>query len=78
MTAGQGRGRADVALFGEAPGRFIVAVPEGHWAALQDALAESAGYDQIGTVGGDSIKVGDAIDVRLEELREAYDRDLFP
>ena len=77
MTAGQGRGRADVALFGEGPGGFIVAVPEERWTELQDALAGAAGYDQIGTVGGDSIRVGDAIDVELSELREAYERDLF-
>jgi phosphoribosylformylglycinamidine synthase subunit PurL len=77
MTAGQGGGRADVALFGEEPGGFIVAVPEERWAALHDALAEAAGYDRIGTVGGDRIKVGDAIDVTLAELREAYERDLF-
>jgi phosphoribosylformylglycinamidine synthase subunit PurL len=77
MTAGQGGGRADVALFGEEPGGFIVAVPEERWAALQDALAEAAGYDRIGTVGGDRIKVGGAIDVTLAELREAYERDLF-
>ena len=77
MTAAQGGGRADVALFGEAPGRFIVAVPEECWSELQEALAEAAGYRQIGTVRGDSIQVGDAIDVKLEELREAYERDLF-
>ena len=77
MTAGQGGGRADVALFGEVSGAFIVAVPKERWAALQEALADAAGYDQIGTVGGDSIRVGDAIDVRLEDLKEAYERDLF-
>jgi hypothetical protein len=64
-------------LFGEGSGGFIVAVPEERWAALQDALSKAPGYDQIGTVGGDSIRVGDAIDIGLEELREAYDRDLF-
>jgi phosphoribosylformylglycinamidine synthase len=77
MTSGQGGGRADVALFGEAAGQFIVAVPAERWAALQDALTDVAGYDQIGTVGGDRIKLGDAIDVKLDELREAYERDLF-
>lgn len=76
MTAGQGGGRADVALFGEGPGDFLVAVPEERWGELQEALTGFA-YDEIGTVGGDSIKVGDAIDVRLAELREAYERDLF-
>jgi phosphoribosylformylglycinamidine synthase subunit PurL len=77
MTAGQGKGRADVALFGEQPGGFIVAVPWERWDELQDALAEAPGYDQIGTVGGESIKVGDAIEVKLSELREAYERNLF-
>jgi phosphoribosylformylglycinamidine synthase II len=77
MTAGRGRGRADVALFGEEPGAFVIAFPEERWDALQDALAAAVGYDQIGTVGGDSVTVGDAIDVKLSELREAYERDLF-
>jgi phosphoribosylformylglycinamidine synthase II len=77
MVAGQGGGRADVALFSEEPGTFIVAVPEERWDELQDALSEAAGYDWIGTVGGDSIKVGDVIDVKLSDLKKAYERDLF-
>jgi phosphoribosylformylglycinamidine synthase len=75
--AGQGAGRTDAALFGEENGAFIVAVPWERWAELQDALGGDVGYDQIGTVGGDSVKVGDVIDVKLSELREAYERDLF-
>jgi phosphoribosylformylglycinamidine synthase len=75
--AGQSRGRADVALFGEEHGAFLIAVPWERWAELQDALGGDVGYDQIGTVGGDSVKVGDVIDVKLSELREAYERDLF-
>jgi phosphoribosylformylglycinamidine synthase II len=78
MTAGLGRGRADVALFGEDSGTFVVAVPEERWGDLQAVLSGAAGYDDwIGTVGGDSIKVGDAVDVKLSDLREAYERDLF-
>ena len=77
MIAGQGSGRADVALFGEDSGAFIIAVPEERWDELQDALSEVAGYDQIGTVGGDRFKIGDLIDVSVDELREAYERDLF-
>ena len=76
--ARRGGGRdLTVALFGEEPGGFIVAVPEERWAALQDALSDAAGYDHIGRVGGDRIKVGDAVDVTLAELREAYERILF-
>ncbi|CAA9469213.1 MAG: Phosphoribosylformylglycinamidine synthase, synthetase subunit [uncultured Rubrobacteraceae bacterium] len=77
MTEGQGGGREDVALFGESGDTFIVAVPEERWGKLQDALTQAAGYDWIGTVGGDSIKVGDAIDLKLSDLKEAYERDLF-
>ena len=77
MTEGQGGGREDVALFGESGDTFIVAVPEERWGKLQDALTQAAGYDWIGTVGCDSIKVGDAIDLKLSDLKEAYERDLF-
>ena len=77
MTAGQGGGRTDVALFGEESGAFVIAIPEERWEELQDALSGAAGYDQIGTVGGDSIKVGDAIDLKLSDLELAYERDLF-
>jgi phosphoribosylformylglycinamidine synthase len=77
MIAGPGRGRADVAFFGEGAGDFIVAVPWERWYQLQDALAEAPGYDQIGTVGGDRLKIGSLLDVSLQDLREAYERDLF-
>jgi phosphoribosylformylglycinamidine synthase len=74
---GQGAGRTDVALFGEERGAYIVAVPWRRWAELQDALGGSVGYDQIGTVGGDSVKIPGLIDLSLSELRDAYERDLF-
>ena len=77
MIEGQGEGRADVALFGEESGAFIVAVPEERWEELQDILGAAVAYDQLGTVGGDRFKAGDLIDLSLEELREAYERDLF-
>ena len=77
MTAGQGGGRTDVALFGEESGAFVIAIPEERWEELQNALSGAAGYDHIGTVGGDSIKVGDAIDSKLSDLELAYERDLF-
>ena len=76
-TAGQGRGRADVALFGEESGAYIVAVPWERWEELEEALGGAFGYDQIGSVGGNRLKIGDLVDLSLEELREAYERDLF-
>lgn len=77
MTEGQGHGRADAALFGEKSGDFIVAVPEERWEEFQSALPGSVGWDQIGTTGGDRFKVGDLIDLSLDEMREAYEQDLF-
>jgi phosphoribosylformylglycinamidine synthase len=77
MAEGQGEGRRDAALFGESGSTFIVTVPEERWGELQVALSEAAGYDWIGTVGGDRIRVGDAIDLKLSDLRQAYKRDLF-
>jgi phosphoribosylformylglycinamidine synthase II len=68
--------RPDIVLFGETNPLFIVAVPEERWDELQDALVGVA-YDWIGTTGGDGFRMGDLIDVRLSDLREAYERDLF-
>ena len=76
MTAGRGGGRADVALFGEGSGACVVTVSEERWNELQDVLVGFA-YDVIGTTGGDRFQTGDLIDVKLSELREAYERDLF-
>ncbi|HSK98928.1 MAG TPA: phosphoribosylformylglycinamidine synthase subunit PurL [Rubrobacteraceae bacterium] len=71
------QGRADIALFGEGSGAFIVAVPEERWGDLQEAVGGDVAYGRIGTVGGERIRVGDLIDVSLPELRTAYERDLF-
>ena len=70
------RGRADVALFGEGSGAFVVAVPEERWEAVQDALIGFP-YHVVGATGGDRFEVGDLIDLDLSDLREAYERDLF-
>ena len=72
-----GRGRADVALFGENGACFLVALPESHYSDLQRVLGKVP-YLSIARVGGDSVKIGDLIDVKLEELREAYERDFYP
>jgi phosphoribosylformylglycinamidine synthase subunit PurL len=75
--AGQGAGRTDVALFGEEFGAFVVAVPWERWADFQAAVPGHIGYDQIGTVGGDRLTIPDLIDLGLDELEAAYERDLF-
>jgi phosphoribosylformylglycinamidine synthase subunit PurL len=70
--------RADVELFGELSGHFLIVAAPGRWDDLQDALGKAqVPYDPIGGTGGDSVKVPGLVDVSLDELREAYERDLF-
>jgi len=76
LIHGWGGGRADVGFFGETSGSVILAVSSERWQDFQDALGDVA-WDRIGTVGGDRFKVGDLIDMGLDELKQAYERDLF-
>ena len=69
-------GGAVETLFGEEGASFLVAVPMERWDDLQNALA-SVPYDVVGYTGGDRFKIGDLIDMKLEELGEAYERDFF-
>jgi phosphoribosylformylglycinamidine synthase II len=69
-------GGAVETLFGEEGAGFLVAVPMERWDDLQNALA-SVPYDVVGYTGGDRFKIGDLIDMKLEELGEAYERDLY-
>src|SRR5215208_4172278 len=76
LIDGDGGGRVDVGLFGENGISFLIAVPEEKWDELQRALSDVP-YGSIACVGGDHIKIGDLIDVKLSELRKSYERDLF-
>ena len=76
LADGHGGRRTDMALFGENGASFFVAVPEERWDELQKALG-GVPHDSIARVGGDGIKIGNLIDVGLDDLREAYERDLF-
>jgi phosphoribosylformylglycinamidine synthase subunit PurL len=76
LIRGKGGGRADVGLFGENGLSFLIAVPLERWDELQMALSDVP-YDSIAYVGGDRLKIGDLVDVSLQDLREAYERDLF-
>ena len=69
-------GRQDVALFGEVGGCILVAVPEGRLGELEEHL-KGVHYARIGGTGGGRVKVSGSIDAGLDELREAYERDLF-
>jgi phosphoribosylformylglycinamidine synthase II len=72
-----GGGRKDIGLFGETGASFLVAVPEERWEDLRTALA-AVPYDDIGRTGGDRLRIAGLVDVRLDELREVYERDFFP
>ena len=77
-------GRRDAALFGERGVTFLIAFPHERWDEVEQALGttDSSGvswvaYDCIGYTGGDRFKIFDFIDVGLDELGAAYDKDLF-
>ena len=63
-------------LFGQVGASFIVAVPEERREDLEEALSGFA-YDQIGWAGGDRFVIPNLIDLSLEDLRRAHERDLF-
>jgi phosphoribosylformylglycinamidine synthase len=75
MIEGVG-GRDDVALFGEADTRFLVAVPQERWEVLQDALGDVP-YDNVGQTGGDRLIIPGLVDIGIDEMRGAYEQDLF-
>jgi len=76
LILGWGGGRVDAAFFGEASGSVILAVPHARWRDFQNVLDDVA-WAQIGTIGGDRFRVGELIDLSLDELKTAYERDLF-
>jgi phosphoribosylformylglycinamidine synthase subunit PurL len=76
--------RPDLSFFGETGASFLIAFPEERWEEMQDALgvADQSGvswvaYDHVGRTGGNRFRVGNHIDLGLNDLRGAYERDLF-
>ena len=72
-----GEERRDEGLFEEEGASFIVAVPEGRYRELQEVLGMEVAYSDIGDTGGDKFRIGDFVDLTIEDMREAYERDLF-
>ncbi|CAA9477740.1 MAG: Phosphoribosylformylglycinamidine synthase, synthetase subunit [uncultured Rubrobacteraceae bacterium] len=65
-------------LLGEGGASFVVTVPEERWPELQEALGDARiSYDDTGYTGGDRFVIPGLIDLSLEDLRRAHDRDLF-
>lgn len=65
------------ALFGEAPSRIVVSVPEAHAAAARAQL-ETAGIPilPLGVVGEDRLVVEGALDVPVAELEATWERTI--
>jgi phosphoribosylformylglycinamidine synthase subunit PurL len=59
-------------LCSEAPGRVVVTVPSRHVRAFAQ-LCDDAGVplEDVGTVGGDRLVIGDLIDLPMEDVRRA-------
>ena len=68
--------RQDVSLFGETGGCILLAVPEERLAELEGHL-EGIHHSRIGRTGGERLGVAGLIEAGLDQLREAYERDLF-
>ena len=68
--------RADAFLFGETGGCYLIAFPEDRWDDVQAAMVGFA-YDWLGNTGGHRFKIGDLIDLDLEDLEGAHEQDLF-
>jgi phosphoribosylformylglycinamidine synthase len=68
--------RQDIALFGETGGCILLAVPEARLGELEEHL-EDVHYSRIGRTCGERLKISRLVDLGLDELREAYERDLF-
>jgi hypothetical protein len=63
-------------LFEEKGAEFILTVSDKRWDDLQDALVGHA-YDWLGTIRGNRFRIGDLVNMSVEELKDAYERDLF-
>ncbi|HMC09091.1 MAG TPA: phosphoribosylformylglycinamidine synthase subunit PurL, partial [Actinomycetota bacterium] len=64
-------------LFSETAGRVLVSVPPAHLPALRAlAAAEGVPMSFLGTTGGQSLSLGDAAEIPVAALREAYETTL--
>jgi len=68
-----GDGRVDGRLFGEAPSRVIVSCSREDAASLEEK-ARSLGVPvtRIGVVGGDRVRIGEAIDLAVEKAADVF------
>ncbi len=69
-------GRQDVTLFGEVGGCILLAVP-GEKLGELEAHLEGVAYSRIGRTGGERLSIAGLVDASIDELRAAYEQDLF-
>ncbi|HEY6750382.1 MAG TPA: phosphoribosylformylglycinamidine synthase subunit PurL [Rubrobacteraceae bacterium] len=68
--------RQDVIVYGETGGCILLAVPEARLRGLEEHL-RGVRYSRIGYTGGERLRIGGLVDLGLDELSRAYERDLF-
>jgi phosphoribosylformylglycinamidine synthase len=64
-------------LFGEGPSRILISVRPERRAPVEARLA-AAGvpWEQLGTVGGQKLVIGDVIEVAVSDLEETWEHTL--
>ncbi len=70
--------RADALLFGESQSRVLLSIPASQRQALENLAKElSCPLTQIGVVKGASLKIGEWVDVKVEELKKVWEKGLI-
>jgi len=68
--------RNDALLFGETQSRIVVSLPEKNLDSLKEiANKYEAPIQILGKVEGDNLKIGNLIDVKVEQLKKAWERE---
>jgi phosphoribosylformylglycinamidine (FGAM) synthase-like enzyme len=70
-------GRRDAALFGEAASRVVVSLQHDHVGELEAMLdRDGVPFVRLGETSGDRLRIAEAVDVSLNDLRGAYEGGL--
>ena len=65
--------RWDAFLFGEAQSRILISLPKEKFTEMENLCElRNLPYVQIGTVGGENIKIGDMIDLPVDVASETW------
>ena len=68
--------RDDALLFGESQSRIVVSLSEKNLPILKEIAAKyKTPIEVLGEVGGDSLKCGNLIDIRIDKILKAWEKD---